>query len=272
MTQLDHNRIVIRERGLLDLFDLALCVIRVCAGPLAITLLAGVLPAMLLNSWLLAGWVQPEPEEAIPWAYLWWMLLLVMWEAPVATALATLYLGEAMFLDRPRAGGIARVLGGAASQMFLYQVLLRAMCLPLVVTWFLPFAFWPYLNEVILLERNPLRRRRSGQITTYSRSKALHGGSFGDLFARWLVTVGTGAVLFVSLWCSMAYVAEMLFGEESGQELIYTLYYPLALWAVVGYFMVVRFLGYLDLRIRREGWEVELMMRAEGARLERQLT
>ena len=48
-------------------------------------------------------------------------------------------------------------------------------------------------------------------------------------------------------------------------------YYPLALWLVLGFFAVVRFLGYLDLRIRREGWEVELMMRAEGARLERQL-
>jgi hypothetical protein len=31
-----------------------------------------------------------------------------------------------------------------------------------------------------------------------------------------------------------------------------------------GYLTVVRFLAYLDLRIRREGWEAELMMRAEG--------
>jgi hypothetical protein len=29
----------------------------------------------------------------------------------------------------------------------------------------------------------------------------------------------------------------------------------------------VRFLSYLDLRIRHEGWEVELLMRAEGLRL-----
>ena len=43
----------------------------------------------------------------------------------------------------------------------------------------------------------------------------------------------------------------------------------LAIWIVVGYFSVVRFLSYLDLRIRREGWEVELRMRAEGARLTR---
>ena len=34
-----------------------------------------------------------------------------------------------------------------------------------------------------------------------------------------------------------------------------------------GFFRVVRFLSYLDLRIRHEGWEVELLMRAESLRL-----
>jgi hypothetical protein len=38
---------------------------------------------------------------------------------------------------------------------------------------------------------------------------------------------------------------------------------------VAGYFAVVRFLAYVDLRIRREGWEVELVMRAERDRLMR---
>ena len=52
----------------------------------------------------------------------------------------------------------------------------------------------------------------------------------------------------------------------------YTFYFQLALWIVVAYFTVVRFLGYLDLRIRREGWEVELIMRAERARLSKKWT
>jgi hypothetical protein len=43
--------------------------------------------------------------------------------------------------------------------------------------------------------------------------------------------------------------------------------YPLLLWLVAAYFSVVRFLAYLDLRIKHEGWEVELLMRAEGLRL-----
>ena len=269
--QLDHNRIVIRERGLLDLLDLALCVIRAYAGPLALTLAVGVLPAMLLNAWLLADFAQTDFDELFPAEYMWWMLMLVIWETPLVTALATLYLGEAVFQERPRAGSLAKSLLAALPQLFLYQVLLRGMLMPMVVTWFFPFAAWPFLNEVILLERNPMRRRRPGQMTTFRRSKALHHGSVGDLFARWLVTAAFGGLLWLALWISMQFLAGMLLSQWEWQGLTYTLYYPLALWIVVGYFTVVRFLGYLDLRIRREGWEVELMMRAEGARLSRQL-
>ena len=47
--------------------------------------------------------------------------------------------------------------------------------------------------------------------------------------------------------------------------LLYAL--PLACWMVAIYLNVVRFLRYLDLRIRHEGWEVELRMRAEANRM-----
>jgi len=43
--------------------------------------------------------------------------------------------------------------------------------------------------------------------------------------------------------------------------------YPLCLWLIVAFMSMVRFLSYLDLRIRHEGWEVELLMRAEALRL-----
>ena len=47
--------------------------------------------------------------------------------------------------------------------------------------------------------------------------------------------------------------------------------YPACLWLVVAFMAVVRFLSYLDLRIRHEGWEVELLMRAESLRLAMQM-
>jgi hypothetical protein len=231
-----------------------------------------VAPAMLLNGWLLAGMAEPAFDEKAPFAYLWWMLLLVLFEMPLATAFATLYLGEAVFQERPRMRNLVGGFFRALPQLFLFQVLLRAVMIPLVVTWFVPFSVWPYLNEVILLERNPLRPRRRGQMTTFRRSMALHGGSIGDLFARWLGSVGFGGLLFASFWLTMQGLAGVLVSEWKWEGLTYTLYYPLALWMTVGYFTVARFLGYLDLRIRNEGWEVELMMRAEAARMSRQLT
>ncbi len=268
--QLDSNRIVIRERGLLDLLDLALFVIRTFAGPLIGALALGIVPAMLLNAWILADLAEPGFDEPIPMAYMWWMLMLVVWETPLVTSFATLYLGEAAFQERPHMGSVFRSAIHALPQLIVFQVLLRGLLMPLVVTWFFPFAVWPYLNEVILLERNPLRKQ-PGRITTYRRTRALHFGAAGDLFARWMVAAGFGSLLAVSLWISMQITVGMLLNEWQWEGLTYTLYYPLALWIVVGYFTVVRFLGYLDLRIRREGWEVELMMRAEGARLSRQL-
>ena len=47
---------------------------------------------------------------------------------------------------------------------------------------------------------------------------------------------------------------------------------PLSMWITAGFLTVVRFLAYLDLRIRHEGWEVELRMRAEGSRLTGQIS
>jgi len=232
--QLDCNQIVIRERGWLDLLDLALRVIRVYAWPLIVTLAIGVLPAMLLNAWLLAGLAEPQFDETFPADYLSYMLLLVVAETPLATSLATLYLGEAVFLERPGTRNLARNFFHALPQLFLFQVLLRAVFIPLVITWFVPFAVWPYLNEVILLERNPLRRRRRAQTTTFRRSMALHGGSIGDLFARWLASMAFGVMLFSALWLTMQCLAALLLSEPNWEGLTYTLYYPLALWMVAG--------------------------------------
>jgi hypothetical protein len=268
--QLDHNRIVIRERGLFDQFDLALFLIRVYAAPLVTALVVGILPLALFNAWLLADWAAPGAYELVPVKYLLVMLLLVFWEIPLATAPATLYLGEVVFQERPRLRSLLKSYFRTLPQLCWYQVILRAFLVPLAFTWFLPCAVWPYLNEILLLERTPFREKQ-GRISTYRRSKFLHGGNFGDLFGRWLTVMGIGVVLYIAIGFTMRIVVGALFNDWEGDSLAYVLYYPLAIWTVVGYFTVVRFLGYLDLRIRREGWEIELMLRAEGSRLSRQL-
>jgi hypothetical protein len=270
---LDEHRIAIRERSFLDLLDLGLRVLREYAAPLAAWLAVGVLPAAALNAWLLSDF--PSQVDGSEMAqYLFLMTLLVVYEAPLALAPATLFLGQALFTERPRWQGILRQWLGSLPQIVLYQGLLRIF-----------FLFRPYVNEIILLERNPVRRRGTFGKSTYARCRALHAGEGGELFSRWFISLAVATLVLISLWGSLLATRAMLLssleggaGETIGQffqgELeidlsIVAVWYPLVLWTVAGYFAVVRFLAYVDLRIRREGWEVELVMRAERDRLMR---
>ncbi len=286
--ELDKTNIVIRQRSYLDIMDLALRVIRAHAGPLLVALLAGILPLALLNAWLLADLAEADPEMGFPVRYMLLMLVLITWEMPLAAAPATVYLGESLFDGQPSWRTILANLRRALPQLLVYQVLLRGLLLPVVL--FGPaeicvlgvlglFLHWPYLfiwrpyaNEVILLERNPMRPSRSAATTSVRRIRMLHAAQGGDLLARWMGAVSVGTILFASLWGSIWFLRTMLLGQLGWSEEMFTHYYQAALWIVVAFFTVVRFLSYLDLRIHREGWEVELAMRAEQARLARQWT
>ena len=270
--QLDEHRIAIRERGFLDLLDLGLRVTREYAGPLAAWLLVGVLPAAAFNAWLLDDY-PPQIDGSQMFHYLVLMTLLVVYEAPLALAPVTLFLGQALFMERPRRQVIVRQWLGSLPQILLYEGLLRIF-----------FLFRPYVSEIILLERNPLRRRGNHGKSTYARCRALHAGESGELLGRWFISIAVAAILLVAISGALLVVRTMLLSSvESGFEQIaeffegeleidlsiVAVWYPLVLWTVAGYFAVVRFLAYVDLRIRREGWEVELVTRAEGDRLTR---
>jgi hypothetical protein len=95
----------------------------------------------------------------------------------------------------------------------------------------------------------------------------LHNPSAGDLFARWLMSALVAVAMVVSLVFGIWYAAGMLFFKwEWGWTMLHA-GIPACMWIVAGYFSIVRFLSYLDLRIRREGWEVELLVRAAAAQL-----
>ncbi len=72
----------------------------------------------------------------------------------------------------------------------------------------------------------------------------------------------------IALGLLLLYLA---FRRVDWDVLLDTLQTVSAFWLVMAYFTVVRFLSYLDQRIRAEGWEVELLLRAERARLESQM-
>jgi len=265
--QLDDYRVAIRERNYLDVLDLSLRVLRAHALPLFGAFVVGVLPFALFNGWLLSNRTEPNMELGFPVEYMFYMLWLTVWQMPLATAPMTLYLGHALFAERPDRRKLVERFFAALPQMLVYQVVVRGLLLLPVITGFLVFWGWPYLGEVILLERNPLLRGRRGRITTMRRALSLHKSSTGDLFARWMGATTVGLMLIASVWITLWLLGGLLANEWLNVGIIFSVYFPLALWTVIGYLTVVRFLSYLDLRIRREGWEVELLMRAESARL-----
>lgn len=275
--ELDKTRIVVRERSYLDILDLALRVIRSRLLPLTAATLLGVVPFALFNQWALNAYFVPDlidPEIAADerigsWlAYLCLLTLLVLWQAPLATAPITLYLGQITFADEFDLRRATHELVRSLPQLVLLQVVLRGLLLPWVLTWFFPLVMWPYLTEVILLERSPLLRLRGkGMATTLSRITALHSPNTGDLMGRAFANALLAPLLTLALWASLWMIYGLMSESWALTAASVTLYLQVAVWATVALLAVARFLAYLDVRIRNEGWELELQMRAEGMRL-----
>jgi hypothetical protein len=306
--QLDHTRIAIRERGLLETIDLALFVIRDFAGPVIACTLFAIVPLALIN-YALVGWMVSTDYdgEVLSFRYLWNMTVLIFLEAPLASAFIVAYLGPAVFHEQRT---IQQVAGDVLRQSFpllLCQGLLRGVLIAwglYLITdrmesngwiegfWMIVICGWsaalrafrPYINEIILLEKNPLWGQKSAAITVGKRSAHLHGPYSGDLLVRWIGAAGV-SVLLLSLVIYTAVLAEGFLitnwpvhvsWEDGSWAMNFDWFrlhvlYPACLWLVVAFLAVVRFLSYLDLRIRHEGWEVELLMRAESLRLTMQL-
>jgi hypothetical protein len=218
------------------------------------------------------------------------MAVLVSLQAPAAGVFTTLYLGQAVFEHRP---SWRSVLGEAKRQArgWLWVLGVRGLAIPsmilLAVRWGQSVSvFWdgfvpasivvvmvvlrgsrPFIPEILLLEECPLRSTSPGTITLAARSRSLHSPMSGELAGRFL-TLGfmfAGLTLCV-LYTLMAIRGVLLLQWNVLDLLVLLVLFPLALWTVAGISVIVRLLSYIDTRIRLEGWEVELAVRAEVMR------
>jgi hypothetical protein len=302
--QLDNTRIAVRERNLLDTFDLALQVARDYFKPLVVTFFLAALPLLAIND-LLIGWILAvDYDEAFfyaeeygqVWRFWWDMTLLVVIEAPLASIFTTAYLGQAVFVERPRYRevivDVLKMMPRVALCQLLIRAILPAWLIMLLVerheqfSWGVEFfllgviaiyvmflrSIRPFINEVVLLERNPLTSRNPSAITVNRRSSQLHSPSAGDLIARWLGSAIFCVLLTISVLETFLLVVGVFLNDFVPSPRMLRYVYPLAIWIVACYLSVVRFLCYLDLRIRHEGWEVELRLRAEAVRQSAKLT
>jgi len=129
--------------------------------------------------------------------------------------------------------------------------------------------FYPlHAGEVVLLERQPLRAslRRANQLMASWRSEAVGQLILGGL----MIVVGSLAAVLAAV-----VLINLLFWDAITSEEWWRWFHPgstpLALllpWPFIAWLAVVRFLSYIDLRTRREGWEIDLDLRWAGRRLE----
>ncbi len=282
--QLDHTRISIRERSLGEILDLSLHVIRQDLLGILWRLAVVAIPLMGINAWLLRNITAPVDETELLGRYIWALLQLTFIEAPLGTLLITPYLGQSLFMGNPTLWGMLRGLGPAFLRFLYCQGIRRGIVPAMILASFIPSSFsysgqegWltliavivlvqrlarPYLSEIVLLERNPITSKSSQVATISRRSRSLHASGAGDLTARFLISMLIGLALLASLLGTSHFLLGTLFFDWDRGIFYVRCLLPLQLWLLAGFMAVIRFLGYLDLRIRNEGWEVELLIRA----------
>lgn len=253
----DRTLVEIRERPLLDVLDLGFVVARGRPKALLAAAIAGIAPFAALNAWLFRA------SEDIPAGA---VLLLLAFEAPLATAPLTVTLGALMFGQRPSFGRVAGTVLRSAFTLLIYQGLLRTSLLFSMVLSLLVPMHLAFQGEVILLERGRWWK-------VIRRSSDLCSGRRGELVLLAMLQVGFGAAFAAAAWVGGGSLLRALVGEDPSWEAPEGLdlsdpRFQLAFWVAASFFAVARFLLYIDQRIRLEGWEVELRLRAVGRSLE----
>ena len=93
----------------------------------------------------------------------------------------------------------------------------------------------PFINEIVLLEKNPLRSSDKGAITVGRRSSRLHGPSSGDLFARSLLVALVLLTAVVSVGFTLWFLQGLLTNLWIWGHFMVRVCIPLSMWIVAIY-------------------------------------
>ncbi len=300
--QLDRTEIVVRARSGLELFDLSLRVLKRHLGAIALTSALFGLPLLLLDLWTV-NWRLGEqglntaarydqPTSTLGWRHALHMILLFSMQFPLISLPTTIFLGSRIFYQPLPLKELLRRLWTLAPRWLLVLGVFRWGLVVVALEWmidrnadldwltefFLIFvvscvilfarALYPFAPEILGLELCPLRAQQAGQITYGSRRRGLHRYLTSENFARFIATLFYGVLLVSMLVGIQLFAIGASTGVWTWNYWMSTIGLPLSLWCVGLLLAVVRFLSYLDCRIRLEGWELELRIKAEAARLE----
>jgi hypothetical protein len=246
-------RIALRPRTLTDVLDLAVpfCVAqRRLIGKLALVTLV---PLAGLAAYL-------RLARGTGWGLIWLVLLPLSF---LVQGVFTVAFADALF-DEPGAVRARRVLGQFARRLlpFLFAHLARliAIALAVAVVVMIPFlASLLFVSESVLLERVPI-----WPAFTRSRALARYRGFF--CFGLWTFTLLVPVIAalagelvgysIVTFTLQLGAPAGELFSDGGSGFAV------LGVLAAVPVVAAARFLGYIDLRTRKEGWDIQLRFSA----------
>jgi len=121
---------------------------------------------------------------------------------------------------------------------------------------------------VAVLERQPLA-------ATWRRANALRTAWTSEWTLHLLVSALVASLGLWMLIGSLGMLLSLLIHADPWLDESWRFFNPgssiaphIAIWLVAAYLATVRFLAYLDLRTRHEGWELDLLLRRAGQRLE----
>ena len=262
--QLDKNYLVIRKRTFGELVDLMLRMFQKEGRPVLFWLFFLAVPFAALNHFLTLHFVEgvfnvQRESDSWQYGYLFTNVILTMFELPFVSSLAIMYLGRKTFTPRekPRSMEILSHWFESFPQLVLFLIVLFPIS-----------AFYECTVEIITLERTPLRSKRKDRITTFKRMRVFHRERFGEQIGFALAALFFCLLILPGLWVCADFGIDLLFGKTLHNEFFFTVFvFPVFLWVVYGMLVVLHFLRYLDMRIEREGWDVELAFRVERTKM-----
>jgi len=298
--QLDRTELAIRQRSTPELFDLSLVVLRRHARPILASMALLGIPLLAIDLWLTAGMLSEDailaaestntPEATVRLRHAAHVIGLFYMQFQIASLPTSIVLGNLVFFERLsisqllaelRQGfvqwmailGVVRLgLVGWAMELFTsHEVAFDYAVEPWFFFGLLPVivlvrATRPFAPEILGLEKCPWLVRTKSPPSYGTRSANLHRFMVGDNIVRHFACMIATTLLACSLAGTLLFIQGTATGTWTWNSMWDYILLPAVLWCVGLFAAVFRFLSYLDCRIRMEGWEIELMMRAEGER------
>ena len=200
----------------------------------------GAVPLQILNHFWLRDLAAVNFREGEITATETWQLIgfilcvaqMVFIESQLAGIVATKYLGLVLFQEEPRILPVLRQVGRTGWRLLWCQGLTRGVIVAGVLAAWSRSSNWsfiwlgsltclivlmralrPFLNEIVLLENNPLLATKAHSLTIGRRSYRLHAPSSGMLIGRWFCSALIGVALSISVAGLFLFVSGVMFQQ-----------------------------------------------------------